>query len=149
VNSNTNPVTVLIVDDHLQFRKALRQALEIEDDIQVVGEADDWHTLVQGLHSSHPDVVLMDLNMRFSGEITSGIEATRRISSNYPFSAVIIITMHAERQYQAMARQAGARAYILKDSGTRKLLRAIREVADKSRMHDTPPVGIPGTYHNI
>src|SRR3954462_10730110 len=69
VNSNTNPVTVLIVDDHLQFRKALRQALEIEDDIQVVGEADDWHTLVQGLHSSHPDVVLMDLNMRFSGEI--------------------------------------------------------------------------------
>ena len=115
MKTKSNPVTVLIVDDHVQYRRELRLVLELEDDIEVVGEAGDWHGLWKAIRTLHPDVVLTDLRMPSEDGIKDGIDATKRIRREYPHCAVIIATMLDDGEYAAMARRAGAHAYILKE----------------------------------
>jgi LuxR family maltose regulon positive regulatory protein len=149
MNTMSSPITVLIVDDHAQFRKALRLALEMENDIQVVGEATDWVSLERAASEYEPNIILMDLRTHFSDGITDGFEATRRICANHPSSAVIIVTMLADRAYRTLAHKAGAQGYVLVDSGTNELTRVIRRVAHHSALKHIPPSSTPEHYHSM
>src|SRR5687767_4539192 len=106
-------IRVLLADDHALFRQGLRQLLELEDDIEVIGDAADGEEAQQLVRQLRPDVVLMDINM----PDVDGITATRAILSEFPRTSVVILTMYREDDYAFQAVRAGARGYLLKNAG--------------------------------
>ena len=121
----SEPIRVLIADDHAMFRSGLRALLEAESHIDVVGEAATGNEAVDQARTFRPDVVLMDLSMPGSG----GLEATRRITALGLESRVLVLTVHAEEEYLVPVVQAGASGYLTKTSADRDLIEAIRIVA--------------------
>jgi DNA-binding NarL/FixJ family response regulator len=107
------------------MRAGLRALLERQPNLEVVGEAEDGRQTVE-LASSHvPDVVVMDIAM----PSLNGVEATRRMVSKRPTISVVILSMYSDESYVMRALQAGARAYLLKDSAVTDLIRAIEAVS--------------------
>ena len=119
------PLRVLIADDHKLFREGLRRLLELEGDFQVVAEAATGEQAVQLLAHVSCDVALMDINM----PVQNGVEATKRIKAEYPGVAVLVLTMHDDREYLLEVLKAGAEGYLLKDVEPALLMEAIRTVA--------------------
>ncbi len=117
----TEPITVLIVDDHQVVRQGLRDFLELHDTIRVVGEASNGSAGVQQVQTLLPDVVLMDLMM---AEM-DGITATRRIRQISPRTQVIVLTSFVDDNSIFPAIQAGAISYLLKDVSPEDLAQAI------------------------
>jgi len=118
-------VRILLADDHTVMRAGLRALLERQPNLEVVGEAEDGRQTVE-LASSHvPDVVVMDIAM----PNLNGVEATRRMVSKQPAISVVILSMYSDESYVMRALQAGARAYLLKDSVVTDLIRAIEAVS--------------------
>ena len=118
-------VRILLADDHTVMRAGLRALLERQPNLEVVGEAEDGRQTVE-LASSHvPDVVVMDIAM----PNLNGVEATRRMVSKQPTISVVILSMYSDESYVMRALQAGARAYLLKDSVVTDLIRAIEAVS--------------------
>ncbi len=117
-------IRVLIADDHAILRDGIRSILESQEDILVVGEAEDGMKAVERVKELRPDIVLMDLSMPRQ----NGLEATRFIKSNYPQVKVLILTQHDNREHILTALRAGAVGYVLKRSGRREVLNAIRQV---------------------
>lgn len=115
---------VLLADDHKILRQGLRTLLEQEEDIQVVGEADNGRLSVKLTAELAPDVVIMDVAM----PDLNGIDATRRITEAEPKARVLALSMHSDGRYVRGMLQAGARGYILKDCAAEELTRAIRTV---------------------
>ena len=107
-------IRVLIVDDHPGYRRSLRSTFELEEDIEVIGEASNGNEATDRAAELKPDLVLMDINM--TG--LSGMEATRKISQMSPNMPVIILTMFKDQEHLREARRAGASAYVVKDAGT-------------------------------
>ena len=116
--------TIVIADDHAAIRRHLHTLLEEEPDLYVIGEADNGFETVSLVESVHPDVLLLDLKM----EGMNGIEVTRRLSTNSPWTKVIIYSMYDNKAYVVEALRAGAKAYILKGSDSTELLKAISQV---------------------
>lgn len=125
-------ITVFLADDHALFREGLRSLLEDEDDIEIVGEAEDGQEASRLISELEPSVVLMDINM----PVVDGVEATNTILRNNPSIRIIILTMHPQDEYVFEALQAGAKAYLLKDTPSRQLLEVIRSVHDGTTMMD-------------
>src|SRR5919202_2290425 len=126
------PVRVLIVDDHGVVREGLRAYLELEPDIQVVGEARDGHEGVRRAEELHPDVVLMDLVM----PRMDGVEATAAIKQHQPEAHVIVLTSFVDDDRVVPAIKAGATSYLLKDVAAADLARAIRGArAGQAQLH--------------
>jgi len=126
------PVRVLIVDDHLVVRRGLRTFLDLQDDIDVVGEAGDGLEGVEAASRLAPDVVLMDLVM----PRLDGIEATRRIKERADGICVIALTSFAGDDQVLPALEAGASSYLLKDVTPEELVEAIRAVhRGEPRLH--------------
>lgn len=123
--SDSNPIRVMIVDDHLMVRDGLRVFLSVYEDIKVVAEADDGEQAVVLCRGERPDVVLMDLLM----PNLDGIEATRRIRSEDDSIQVIALTSFAEKELVEKAFRAGAISYLLKDVHSDKLAETIREAS--------------------
>ncbi len=121
----TEPLTVVIADDHPLFRQGLRGALDATDGIDVVGEAEDGAAAVALTSQLEPDVVLMDIQM----PAFSGIEATRRILAERPETKIIALTMFDDDNSVYAAVRAGARGYLLKGADQEDVERAIRTVA--------------------
>lgn len=117
-------IKVLLADDHSLFREGVRSLLEDQEDIEIVGEAEDGLEAIQLAGTLKPTVILMDINM----PVIDGVEATRTILKNDDASGIIILTMYPQDEYVFEALKAGAKAYLLKDTRSKKLLEVIRSV---------------------
>lgn len=120
----TNPIRILLADDHTVIRKGLRALLERQGEFEVVGEASDGREAVDAAEAGTHDVAVIDIAM----PNLNGIEATRRIREKRPETAVVILSMHADESYVLRALKAGARGYLLKDSPEEDLIHAIHAV---------------------
>lgn len=118
-------ITVVVADDHPVVRRGLRALLDTLPGVRVVGEAADGEAAVREVQLVGPDVVLMDLRMPG----LDGVEATRRIRSSTPSTAVLVLTMVDDDATVRSAVRAGARGYLLKESGQDEILGALRAVA--------------------
>jgi DNA-binding NarL/FixJ family response regulator len=118
------PIRILIADDHSVVREGIRVILEAQCDINIVGEAVDGRDALKKAESLRPDVILMDISM----PELSGIEATRLIHMRVPTARVIILSMHHTNEYVRRAMQAGAQAYLLKESIGCSAVDAVRAV---------------------
>jgi DNA-binding NarL/FixJ family response regulator len=117
-------VRVLIADDHPLFREGMRGRLDRVADIAVVGEAASGEEAVELAHKLEPHVVLMDIKMPG----LNGIEATREILRTSPHVGVLMLTMFEDDDSVFAAMRAGAKGYLLKDSGGEGVVYAIRAV---------------------
>ncbi|HYK50299.1 MAG TPA: response regulator transcription factor [Terriglobales bacterium] len=125
-NRRSQPIRILLADDHPIFRDGLRRLLEAEPDLKVIGEACDGAEAVKMARQLKPDVMLLDLAM----PRMPGLEALREMSSG-PVSnsvRVILLTAAAEKKQIVEALQLGARGVVLKDSATQLLLKSIHTV---------------------
>jgi len=132
-----NKIKVLIVDDHPLMREALRDAIETEQDIEIIGEAVNGNQAVQMTAKYKPNVILMDLYM----PVMDGIEATRQITSENHSVKILVITSSNEDDKVVAAIRAGAAGYLLKDSTRDRILAGLREVAF-GRPFIPPEIGI-------
>lgn len=119
-------IRVVLADDHAIVRHGLSRAIQQEDDMAVVGQAEDGHTAVELARELAPDVVIMDITM----PDLNGIEATREIRREAPHVRVIALSMHSAKRYVTEMFKAGAAGYLFKDCDFDELARAIRAVAD-------------------
>jgi DNA-binding NarL/FixJ family response regulator len=117
--------TVVLVDDHPIVRQGMRAVIDVEDDIEVVGEASDGAEAVRVCVRTQPDVMLMDLHM----PELSGIEATKQVRTRSPSTAVLVLTMYDDDEMVFEAVAAGAAGYLLKGSDGTDVVAAIRSVA--------------------
>lgn len=117
-------IKVLIADDHKIVRVGLRGILEREEDITVVGEAEDGNEVLDILKGTVTDVVLMDIDM---GR-TNGIATTQKVKASYPDVQVLALTMHEEQGHIVGMLEAGASGYLLKNAGREELLAAVHTV---------------------
>lgn len=118
-------IKILIVDDQELFREGLFTLLSVQDDFQVVGQAGNGEEALLEVAKSHPEIVLMDLRM----PILAGVDATQRISQQYPQTKVIVLTTFDEDELVFDALHAGAVGYLLKDVSPEKLFEAIRSAS--------------------
>jgi DNA-binding NarL/FixJ family response regulator len=118
-------VRVLIAEDHPLFREGMRGRLDRVADIAVVGEAASGDEAVELAHKLEPDIILMDIKMPG----LNGIEATREIQRANPQIGVLVLTMFEDDDSVFAAMRAGAKGYLLKDSGGEGVVHAIRAVA--------------------
>ena len=115
-------IRILVVDDHQVVREGLRHMLELEADIEVVGEASDAKEALTQVESLSPEIILMDIKMPG----VDGIELTRQLKEKQPSCNIIMLTLYDE--YLTEAIEAGAVGYLLKDVKREELVRAIRAV---------------------
>jgi two-component system, NarL family, response regulator LiaR len=115
-------IRVLLVDDHAVVREGLRTFLELQDGIEVVGEAEDGERAVEQAERLGPDVILMDLVM----PRLDGVGAMRRLRSIHPEIRVVVLTSFLEDEHLLPAMRAGAAGYLLKNAEPAELARAIR-----------------------
>ncbi len=119
------PITVLLADDHNVVREGLRTLLQMESDIQVVGEAQTGRQAVQLTKDLLPAVVVMDLAM----PLLNGLEATRQILKEQPATRIVILSAHGDDAYVEQAIEFGAAGYLIKQTSALVLAKAIREVS--------------------
>ncbi len=118
----TEPIKIVIADDHAIVRRGLRQLLETADGFVVVAEAEDVESARRYLRGHHPDVLVLDLNM--PGE--SSIEAIPKLRDEFPDTQIVVLTMQNEPAYARSALSAGVLGYVLKESADAELVEAIR-----------------------
>ena len=119
-----NHIRVLLAEDHTIVRKGLRSLLAAEEDLEIVGEAENGREAVEKVDALAPDIVLMDISMPG----LNGLEATRHIKKHAPKIKILILTMHTDEEYVFQILQAGASGYLLKQSAIEELVSAIRVV---------------------
>ena len=117
-------ITVLLAEDHTVVREGFREILELEDDFEVVGEAEDGRQAVAMVKKLRPAVVLMDIAM----PQLNGLEATRQILKVVPSTRILILTAHNDDAYVKSATESGAVGFLLKQASARVLSAGIREV---------------------
>jgi len=129
------PIRVILVDDHEVVRRGLRGFLELQDDIDVVGEASDGAIAVELAAREHPDVILMDLLM----PNMDGLTAIGRIKSGQPEIEIVAVTSFIEEEKVTAALEAGASGYLLKDADAEEVAQAVR-AAHAGEVHLDPAV---------
>lgn len=121
----SDPIRVVLVEDHQIVRQGLRALLEGTDDVVVVAEADNGHDGVEIAKQHRPDVVVMDLNLPG----LNGVDATKAIRQAVPEAHVLILSMYSTEEHVRPAIRAGAEGYLLKGSGLSDLVAAIKAVS--------------------
>lgn len=120
--SATKLLRILLADDHRILRQGLRRLLELEDDMEVVGEAADGHEAVNMARLMQPDIIIMDISMPGM----NGIDATRTIMADMPDVRIVGLSMHETSAVVASMLEAGAKAYLAKGCPVEDLTAAIR-----------------------
>ena len=121
----TEPIRVLVADDHAVVRAGLKLLLDAEEDIEVVGEAGSGAEAIRLARSLKPDVVLMDVVMPGM----SGLEATGPVLEAAPDATVLVLSMQDDPRYVREAFAAGASGYVLKEAADTEVVQAVRDVA--------------------
>jgi len=117
-------ITVLLAEDHTIVREGFRKMLELEGDFEIVGEAADGRQAIALVKKLHPEVVLMDIAM----PLLNGLEATRQVLKAVPTTKIIILSAHSDDAYVKNATDSGAVGFLLKQTSSHDVCRAIREV---------------------
>lgn len=138
------PKRAIIADDHKIMREGLRSLLEKSGDFECIAEADDGYQAVSLAKELRPDIVIMDLAM----PNMNGIEATRQIKSEHPEIEVVVLSMHATRNYVLQVLQAGASAYLLKDSAFEELSTALLAIS-RGGMYLSPAITKTAALSNL
>lgn len=126
MNPEQLKIKVLLVDDHQLFREGLKRILNMEEDIEVIGECSDGIQVLEFCnHNSPPDVILMDINMPNE----NGVEATAKLREIFPDIKIIMLSIHDDESYVFETLRKGASGYLLKDMEAESLINAIRSVA--------------------
>jgi len=118
-------IYILLADDHAVVRQGFKMILGAQPDMEIVGEAGNGREAVELAERLQPDVVVMDVAM----PELNGIEATRRLQDSAPRARVLALSMHKDSVYVREILRAGARGYLLKDSGAADLVAAVHAVA--------------------
>lgn len=121
----SDPIRILIADDHTMFRQGLREILERKGGFEVVAEARNGTEAVQLVAQYKPDIALIDITM----PELDGVEVTRRIVTLGGTTRIVMLTMHRDDRLMMEALRAGANAYLLKDAEASELVQTIRSVA--------------------
>lgn len=116
---------IALIDDHRLFREGVKRILDMEPDFEVVAEGDDGSVAEKLIEETHPDVVLMDINM----PNVNGVEATRQLIKTHPDLKVIILSIHDDESYVTHVLKSGALGYLLKEMDADSLIEAVRIVA--------------------
>ena len=119
-----SPLRILLADDHALVRAGLRSIVASFPDVEIVGETGDGKEAVRLSEQLQPDVVLMDVSMPG----LNGLEATRRITRQHSRPRVVMLSMHADKEYVHQALAAGAAGYLLKNADPAELEMALRAV---------------------
>src|SRR6202453_4471064 len=117
-------ITVLVAEDHTIVREGFRKMLELENDFEVVGEAEDGRQAVALVKKLRPAVVLMDIAM----PLLNGLEATRQVLKAVPTTKVLMLSAHSDDAYVKTATDSGAMGFLLKQTSAHEVCRAIREI---------------------
>lgn len=118
------PIRIMVVDDNVETRKNLRKLLELEDDLEVAGEAATGVEALEQAQQLKPDLALMDINM----PVMDGIQATEKMTVEFPQVAIIILSVQGEGEYLRKAMAAGAREYLIKPPSREELIETIHRV---------------------
>ncbi len=119
-------ISVLIVDDHPLFRDGLHKTLELEDDIEVIGQSQDGEGALAAARNLQPDVVVLDINLPG----INGLQVARQLKADRAGVSVVVLTAYHDNQQVVHAMRAGASAYCAKDIVPDDLVAIIRDVAD-------------------
>jgi DNA-binding NarL/FixJ family response regulator len=117
-------ITVLLADDNKLVRRDIRELLELEDDLEVVGEANNGREAISMVKKLHPAIVLMDVAM----PLLNGLQATRQILKAVPATKVLMLSVHRDEVYVEEATKSGAMGYLIKHTAVNGLCQAIRKV---------------------
>ncbi|MFD0870468.1 Nitrogen regulation protein C [Chlamydia abortus] len=117
-------VKLLLADDHQLFREGVKRIINMESDLEVIGECGDGIQVIELCNSLNPDIVLMDINM----PVENGVTATQRLKEIFPSIKVIILSIHDDESYVFETLRKGASGYLLKDMEAESLINAIRSV---------------------
>jgi two-component system, NarL family, response regulator NreC len=118
-------ISIVLADDHQVVRKGLQALLSAEPGFEVVGEACDGLETIRVVEELKPNVLILDLMMNG----VNGLEVARQLTKATPQTSIVILSMHSNEAYVLEALRSGARAYVLKESPSDELVRAIREVS--------------------
>ena len=118
-------IRILLADDHAVVRQGFKMILSAQPDMEIVGEAGNGREAVELAEQLKPEVVVMDVAM----PELNGIEAARRLAASVPHARIIALSMHKDSVYVREVLRAGARGYLLKDSGAGDLVSAVRAIA--------------------
>ena len=136
-------IRVILADDHVMLREGIKQLLEFDQTIQVVAEANDGVECLEKINSVEADVLLLDINMPRK----NGLDTLQEIKKNKKKIKVLILTVHEEVEYLVKAIDLGVEGYILKDSGSMELKKAIHAVL-KGESYIQPNL-IPALNHYL
>jgi len=117
-------ISVYLADDHVVVREGLRTYLNAEPDISVIGQASNGRDAIEEISILEPDVAVLDIGM----PELNGIEATEQLKGRQLATCIIILSMHDDNEYVFRALQAGASAFLAKNSAAKELLNAVRAV---------------------
>ena len=119
-------IKIMITDDHSMIREGLKNLLELEGDIEVIAEAEEGEDCLNKLLTVKPDVLLLDINM----PKLNGLEVLKKLKERKSKVKVLVLTVHNETEYLMKAVEIGINGYVLKDSESSELKKAIYEIYD-------------------
>lgn len=124
MEKKTDKIKIMIADDHNLLREGLKQLLEFDGSMEIIAEASDGIECLEILNNVNPDILLLDINM----PLKNGIEVLEELKVSKPDLKILILTVHGEVEYLIKAIDIGADGYIMKDSESSELKKAINEI---------------------